>query len=93
MKALSIQVKGTVQGVFYRASTRSKANELGLKGWCRNELDGSVLIHAEGEAQALEIMVAWCQQGPRHARVRSVDWVEVEIEGYEGFEIRRSSRL
>ncbi len=44
MIAFRIKVTGRVQGVFFRASTKEKAEELGINGWVRNEPDGSVLI-------------------------------------------------
>ena len=68
----SIRVTGKVQGVFYRASARAEAERLGLKGFVRNESDGSVYAEAEGEAEALELFLAWCRRGPPHARVDAV---------------------
>lgn len=83
-----INVKGKVQGVFYRASTQAKAKELGLSGWVKNEEDGSVLIEAEGEEQKLEKMLEWCRQGPGAAIVNDVEFEEVEPQGVNGFETR-----
>lgn len=65
-------IHGKVQGVFFRASARDKANELGLKGWIRNNSDGSVEIIAEGERVDLEKFTEWCHQGPRHSTVNHV---------------------
>lgn len=64
-----IQVAGRVQGVFFRASTRDKAQSLGLGGWVRNLPNGDVELLAEGEAGAIARLLAWCHTGPKLARV------------------------
>ena len=53
MKHLSIRVSGKVQGVFFRASTKDRADELHIKGTVGNNADGSVSIEAEGEDENL----------------------------------------
>ena len=85
----NIRVKGKVQGVFYRASTEKKAREIGLKGFVRNEPDGSVYIEAEGHNDELLELVDWCHRGPEMAEVDEVDVREGCWEGYEEFEVRR----
>lgn len=89
MKALSIRVYGRVQGVFFRASTRDKACQLSIKGWCQNEPDGSVLIHAEGSSAVLEEFVGWCSEGPPMARVDRLERSGADLSDFQGFEIRR----
>ena len=64
-----IQVAGRVQGVFFRASTRDKAQGLGLGGWVRNLPNGDVELLAEGAAGAIARLLAWCHTGPKLARV------------------------
>jgi len=86
---LKITVQGRVQGVFYRASTRDKARELGLNGFVRNESNGDVYIEAEGEEEILKKFIAWCKQGPRQARVDNLKIIEGEDQGHTKFEIRR----
>lgn len=66
-------VRGTVQGVNYRASTRAEAARHGLVGWVRNREDGAVELEAEGTEAALNVLIAWCRKGPRFAEVASVD--------------------
>lgn len=89
MEHYNIRVKGKVQGVFYRANTRTKAEELGLKGWVRNEPGGDVYIEAEGDKDKLDKLVAWCHNGPPHADVSKVDYQSTShIMGYEDFEVR-----
>jgi len=61
--------EGRVQGVFYRASARSEALSLGLTGWVRNLENGNVEIVAEGAAEKLEALAAWCRKGPPGALV------------------------
>lgn len=69
-------VSGRVQGVFYRASARDKAESLGVTGWVRNKTDGAVEILAEGEEAGLAAFVQWCGQGPRWARVEQMTLVD-----------------
>lgn len=90
MKHLEIIVEGRVQGVFYRASTRDKARELGLAGYVMNQPDGSVLIRAEGEVEVLTRLIDWCHQGPRNAAVTHVHSRELPLENFNDFTIKRS---
>ena len=89
-KHITIRVHGRVQGVFFRASTQEKAQELGLAGFVQNQPDGTVYLEAEGDTEALKKLEQWVRQGPRHARVEKVEVKEKEeLEGFEGFEQRR----
>lgn len=72
MKAVQVRVTGRVQGVSFRWYAQEQARELGVVGWVRNEPDGSVLLHAEGEGEAVDALVTWCHEGPGMARVRDV---------------------
>ena len=87
MKHLDIHVTGRVQGVFFRVSTQRKANELGVRGIVRNELDGSVYIEAEADEPTLTRFVDWCRRGLAHADVRRVDAVESAPRDYAEFSI------
>ena len=62
-----------MQGVGFRAYAAREARRLGVQGWVCNELDGSVLVVAEGEDRAAEAFVAWLRRGPPSARVTAVD--------------------
>lgn len=84
-----IKVSGRVQGVFYRASTKETADKLGIKGWIRNEPDGSVLIEAEGTPQQMDAFVMWCRQGPQFAHVKQVNQEEKPVQGFQDFSIQR----
>ncbi len=87
-KHYSITVTGTVQGVWYRASTQRQAEELGLKGFVRNQPDGSVYLEAEGDENALETLVTWCWEGPPRAEVDQVTVREEKWRGFSHFEIQ-----
>jgi acylphosphatase len=83
-----VVIRGRVQGVFFRDSTRERAVALSLGGWVRNCSDGSVEAVLEGPANAVEQMLPFLQDGPPRASVREVD-VRVEPpEGLRGFEVR-----
>ena len=86
-KHFAIKVGGVVQGVFFRASTKKKADELGIKGFVRNEPDGSVYIEAEGEEQALQAFIEWCQDGPPRAKVKECEVNEGKLQDFSGFTI------
>jgi acylphosphatase len=72
MPAARFLVVGKVQGVFFRASTRERALDLGLRGRATNLADGGVEVIAEGQAAALDALEAWLQHGPPAACVGSV---------------------
>jgi acylphosphatase len=84
-----VRVSGQVQGVFFRDSTRQKAEELGLAGWVRNVPGGQVEALFEGPSEKVEEMVRWCEEGPQRASVENVDTDFENAEGdLEGFEVR-----
>jgi acylphosphatase len=90
-------VRGTVQGVFFRASTKSKADELGVTGWVRNRSDGSVEFLAQGEASAVNVLVEWARQGPPMACVTELvvdasGSMTPDVEVLHAFEVRRTER-
>ncbi len=84
---LQIRVYGKVQGVFFRASALGMAERLGLKGFVRNEPDGSVLIEVEGPEEPLKKFVEWCHQGPPSAKVEDVKVTEQPLKGFADFRI------
>lgn len=88
MIARRLSVRGRVQGVWYRESLRQAAEGLGVAGWVRNRLDGSVEAFVQGDPRAVEALVAWAWQGPPAARVEAVEVVEAEPEPLTGFEKR-----
>ncbi|NLG58985.1 MAG: acylphosphatase [Gammaproteobacteria bacterium] len=73
MTAARFLVSGRVQGVFFRASTRTRARELGLRGHALNLPDGRVEVLAAGLPDALEALAEWLRQGPPGARVEAVE--------------------
>jgi acylphosphatase len=82
-------VSGTVQGVFFRATTRDEARRRGVDGWVRNLEDGRVEAVFEGPPAAVEEMVAFCHEGSDAASVEDVDVTEADPQGEDGFRIRR----
>ncbi|MFC5283119.1 acylphosphatase [Pedobacter alpinus] len=87
MKTLEITVTGRVQRVFFRASTKAVADQMGIKGFAKNQTDGSVLIHAEGEEMFLEDFIDWCKYGPDDARVDDIKIEEIEMKNYRNFDV------
>ena len=65
-------IEGHVQGVWFRDSTRRKANELGISGWVKNRSDGGVEVLAEGGPGAVRLLTEWCHKGPPRAVVQKV---------------------
>ena len=87
IKHLDITVQGKVQGVFYRASTKAVADQLGVRGLVRNLPDGNVFIEAEAETTLLDMFLEWCHEGPERARVTAVESQEGEMKNYRNFEV------
>jgi len=73
VKAVTIRVHGRVQGVWFRGSTRTEAQRLGLAGWVRNRADGTVEARAQGDPGAVDALVAWCRVGPAGAEVARLE--------------------
>jgi acylphosphatase len=87
VKRVRVTVRGRVQGVFFRADARSRAEWLGLSGWIRNAADGSVEAVFEGEPERVDSMVEWCRRGPGGARVDEVEAAEEEPQAARGFRV------
>ena len=80
-------ISGLVQGVFFRAQAKEKADALGLTGWVRNTNDGGVEIHAEGPEEKLKELEQWCWKGPAKAQVRNIAVTIPERRNDSSFEI------
>lgn len=82
-----VQVEGRVQGVFFRDSCAREARARGVFGSVRNRGDGGVEAVFEGEADAVDRMVAWCHHGPPRAVVTAVRAVEEPPQGERWFRV------
>ncbi|RYY40976.1 MAG: acylphosphatase [Chitinophagaceae bacterium] len=71
-RTVFLRITGKVQGVFYRATALTVARELGLRGWVRNNPDGSVESLASGDEAKVEAFITWCRRGPEEAIVDEV---------------------
>jgi acylphosphatase len=83
-----VVVHGWVQGVFFRDSTRRRAQQHDVAGWVRNNWDGTLEAVFEGDADAVERLVSFCREGPRGAQVERVEVADEEPEGLAGFDVR-----
>jgi acylphosphatase len=92
MTSKRVIVSGDVQGVYFRNGCRSAAVEHGVRGWVRNLPDRTVEAHFEGDADAVDRLVAWAHQGPPAARVSHVRVSDADPEGVPGFEVRPTPR-
>ena len=78
-------VSGKVQGVWFRAATKEKAERLGVSGWVKNLPDGRVEVLICGEKAKVDLLHQWLHRGPKLANVEQVIMEELEPKGYEGF--------
>jgi acylphosphatase len=86
-----LRISGRVQGVGYREGLRHEAGRLGVCGWVRNRLDGSVEALLQGPAEQVDALIAWARRGPPTAHVLGVEVDAPEKEDglrYSGFERR-----
>lgn len=74
MKRIHAFVSGRVQGVFFRANTKEKADELNCKGFAKNLMDGRVEVIAEGKKENLEKLLEFLKKGPENAKVDNLDF-------------------
>jgi len=76
-----LYVRGRVQNVGFRSSTRRKALQLGLRGWVRNLYDGRVEVVAEGPEERVDELIEWCRRGPLTAHVTGIEVIREEPAG------------
>ena len=87
-KHWNICVEGKVQGVYFRANTKKIAEELGVKGFVKNQPDGSVYIEAEADEGTLKKFLDWVKVGPPAANVKNVAIEEAEPKNFQNFIIK-----
>jgi len=88
-KNVHVTISGKVQGVWFRANTKDKAEQLDISGWIRNTPDGKVEAIFEGEEENIKEMLDWCNNGPPLAKVKEVKIEEREpTNKYKKFDIR-----
>ncbi|MFY9345936.1 MAG: acylphosphatase [Planctomycetota bacterium] len=90
MRRIHFVVQGRVQGVAFRAHTRSAAARLGVVGFVQNRADGAVIGEAEGEPAAVAAFVAWLHEGSPWSRVDTVGVTELPATRHDAaFDVRR----
>jgi len=89
VQTIRVQVTGRVQGVCFRESTRLEGNRLGLTGWVKNRLDGSVEAMLQGDERDVFQMLVWMKSGPQFARVDNLVTEDVATdEVFSDFTVR-----
>ncbi len=84
-----VSISGRVQGVWFRANTKQKAEQLGIKGWVRNTDDGFVEAVFQGDENQVRKMINWCRHGPPLAKVEKVDVIKKQSKDvFEDFSIK-----
>lgn len=86
-KHLNIKIHGLVQRIFYRATAKEEAGKLNIRGFARNESDGTVYIEAEGEKENLDKFIDWCKKGPPLAKVEKVETTETSLKNFSEFDV------
>ncbi|HKG05922.1 MAG TPA: acylphosphatase [Pedobacter sp.] len=84
---IAIRITGKVQGVTFRETTKYVADQSGIKGFIRNEADGSVYAEAEGEQWELDAFLEWCNDGPDRAKVETCEVTAGELKNFTDFVI------
>ena len=87
-KQVQLVIEGRVQGVGFRAWTKAQARKLGLNGFVRNRMDGTVEAHFSGPQEIVVDMIARCHEGPMVARVTKVTQRPSQHTFASGFELK-----
>jgi acylphosphatase len=86
-----LRIHGRVQGVWFRESMRLKAEALGVNGWVRNRMDGTVEALVQGPFEAVDALTAWARRGPEDAEVTGVDIAQESAPPMQRFEKKPSA--
>ncbi|MGF6923193.1 acylphosphatase [Paraburkholderia sp. 40] len=73
-----VQVRGQVQGIGYREACVRQAQAIGVTGWVRNRMDGSVEVMLQGSPEQLANMCMWLSEGMSAALVDELEVTEVQ---------------
>ena len=84
---IKVIIYGKVQGVGFRNFVYRNAIKYNIKGYVKNNPDGTVEAVFEGEKENIEKMIELCKKGPERARVDKIDIFEIEDKGYKDFKI------
>tara|TARA_Y100001970_G_C14250607_1_gene871538 strand:- start:313 stop:573 length:261 start_codon:yes stop_codon:yes gene_type:complete len=84
---MDLIITGKVQGVGFRYFVKKEAEKLGISGYVKNEIDGSVFVVAEGNLNDLESLTKLCNLGSPHSVVKKVKIIKKQIENLEGFNV------
>ena len=88
MSTVKFVFHGTVQGIGFRAHVKKKAMDLGIKGWVKNNQDGSVSAVFSGDEEMISIMEGYCRKIPL-AELSSVESMPANDANFDSFEIIR----
>lgn len=89
MPTLHLLIKGKVQGVFYRATAKKTADELGVKGWIKNTKDNNVEAIINGTEEQVQQFIEWCKKGSARAEVSDVIATSADAKSFDDFRIAR----
>lgn len=89
MPTYHLLIKGEVQGVFYRATAKKVADELGVTGWIKNTADDNVEALVTGPEEQLQKFIRWCKKGPAMAKVADVIATPHEEMKFSDFLVKR----
>ena len=89
METMHLVISGKVQGVFYRASAKKKADELNVRGWIKNTPEGNVEALVTGKHPQIEEFIQWCKSGPDRAVVKEVSIHKQKLREFNSFKIER----
>lgn len=92
MPAVHLLIKGKVQGVFFRATAKKIAEQMGITGWVKNTDAGDVEAVACGSNEQLQQFISWCKKGPEKAVVTSVEVKNIEEQSFSGFKVQQKWR-
>ncbi len=89
METVHLLISGKVQGVFYRASAKKKAEALNINGWIKNTYEGDVEAMITGAEEDVDHFVEWCKSGPARAVVDEVRIHKKEHFEFDSFRVER----
>ena len=89
MITVRLEIKGKVQGVFFRATSRKIAGKNNVKGWIKNAKNGNVEAIITGKKGDVDMFIKWCREGPEKAIVDEVIITHMEETIFEEFDVKR----